>query len=85
MFYSFYSTDKKLAYSKFVPRIRLPSRRAKTSHSHGPLLHVNSKSKLQTASVEETSVLGSSVSTMDVDYDDYDDQVFTLPSSHIAR
>lgn len=85
--YSFYSGHKKLGFSKFIPRIRLPSQRAagKTAQPYTCPSSMNSKIKLPTSVVEETSLLGCSVSTADVDYDEYDDQVYTLPSTHIDR
>ncbi|XP_065209009.1 GATOR complex protein Iml1 isoform X2 [Planococcus citri] len=80
---SFYSSNKKLPYSTFVPRIRLPSRRTKSTSSHSSLLSIP-KPKLPTDAIEEPNLLGN-ISTADVDFDAYDSQVFTLPSSHIAK
>lgn len=64
---SFYSTNKKIAYSNFVPRIKLPlsTREEQTRHKEIP------KSKL----LAETEYIHNSF----FDYDAYDAQVFHLP------
>lgn len=66
---SFYSTNKKIAYSNFVPRIKLPpisidsdSKQAKTDRKLLP---------------EEDCIHNTFF-----DYDAYDAQVFQLPSAH---
>lgn len=85
MFGSFYSTDRKLAYSKFIPRIRLPSRRTDSSNSQSSLLPNNLTSTTITTCAEENPLLVCNVSAVDTDYDEYDDSVFTLPSAHSSR
>ena len=72
--YSFYSTNKKVAYSTFIPRIKLPPKRTKPSPAYngGPLQA--SKSKL----IQEDECMPNSL----FDYDAYDAQVFQLPPVH---
>ncbi|PNF39096.1 hypothetical protein B7P43_G04143, partial [Cryptotermes secundus] len=74
---SFYSTNKKVAYSTFIPRIKLPPKRTKPSPAcnSGPLQP--SKSKL----IQEDECMPNSL----FDYDAYDAQVFQLPPVHTAR
>lgn len=67
---SFYSTNKKVAYSNFIPRIKLPPRK-----SQEPLTKMyddDKKGKL--LKEDEINSL--------FDYDTYDSQVFQLPPAH---
>lgn len=66
---SFYSTNKKIAYSNFIPRIKLP-----------PLNDVEKqKEPVQTTKLmSEDEYIHSSF----FDYDAYDAQVFQLPPVH---
>jgi hypothetical protein len=75
--YSFYSTNKKVAYSTFIPRIKLPPKRTKPlpACNGGPLQA--SKSKL----IQEDECMPNSL----FDYDAYDAQVFQLPPVHTTR
>lgn len=75
--YSFYSTNKKVAYSTFIPRIKLPPKRTKPSPAYysGPLQA--SKSKL----IQEDECMPNSL----FDYDAYDEKVFQLPPVHTTR
>lgn len=68
---SFYSTNKKIAYSKFIPRIKLP-----------PLINPNDRSveekesmKLKFISDSKSDCIHNSL----FDYDAYDAQIFQLP------
>jgi hypothetical protein len=77
--YSFYSTNKKVAYSTFIPRIKLPPKRTKPSPAYngGPLQASTGKSKL----IQEDECMPNSL----FDYDAYDAQVFQLPPVHATR
>lgn len=70
---SFYSTNKKVAYSNFIPRIKLPPKRT----ANHKCKEVNSKSKL----LQEDECIHNSF----FDYDAYDAQVFQLPHVHGTR
>ncbi|XP_069703010.1 GATOR complex protein Iml1 isoform X2 [Periplaneta americana] len=74
---SFYSTNKKVAYSTFIPRIKLPPRRTKPSPACNGSLMQASKSKL----IQEDECMPNSL----FDYDAYDAQVFQLPPVHTTR
>ncbi|KAJ9573995.1 hypothetical protein L9F63_008625, partial [Diploptera punctata] len=74
---SFYSTNKKVAYSTFIPRIKLPPKRAKPSATCGGNLIQSTKSKL----IQEDECMPNSL----FDYDAYDAQVFQLPPVHTTR
>lgn len=73
---SFYSTNKKIPYSTFIPRIKLPQRVSKQSMENGKL---QCKNKLLQEDSREC--LHNSL----FDYDAYDAQVFQLPSVHTSR
>ncbi|KAG7307168.1 hypothetical protein JYU34_007319 [Plutella xylostella] len=69
---SFYSTNKKVAYSNFIPRIKLPPRK-----SQEPLIKMyedERKGKL----LKEDEYMHNAI----FDYDAYDAQVFQLPPAH---
>ncbi|KAK1120943.1 hypothetical protein K0M31_010727 [Melipona bicolor] len=70
---SFYSTNKKIPYSTFIPRIKLPQRVSKQSMESGKL---QCKSKLLQEDPNEC------LHNTLFDYDAYDAQVFQLPSVH---
>lgn len=69
---SFYSTNKKIAYSNFVPRIKLPPPQP-CSMRHKQA----AKGKL----IQEDEYMHNTF----FDYDAYDAQVFQLPSAHTSR
>jgi hypothetical protein len=75
---SFYSTNKKIPNSTFIPRIKLPQRVSKSSieNSNGKLL--NNKARLLQEDARE--YLHNSF----FDYDAYDAQVFQLPPIHTS-
>lgn len=66
---SFYSTNKKIAYSNFIPRIKLPP-----AHTN----NTKSKDAPKTKLLAEDEYIHNSF----FDYDAYDAQVFQLPSVH---
>ncbi|XP_050487982.1 GATOR complex protein Iml1 isoform X2 [Bombus huntii] len=72
---SFYSTNKKIPYSTFIPRIKLPQRVSKQSAETGKL---QCKSKLLQEDAKEC------LHNTLFDYDAYDAQVFQLPSVHTS-
>ncbi|XP_043673344.1 GATOR complex protein Iml1 isoform X9 [Vespula pensylvanica] len=72
---SFYSTNKKIPYSTFIPRIKLPQKVSKHSMDNGRL---NCKTKLLQEDPREC--LHNSL----FDYDAYDAQVFQLPHVHTS-
>ncbi|KAK9298140.1 hypothetical protein QLX08_008454 [Tetragonisca angustula] len=72
---SFYSTNKKIPYSTFIPRIKLPQRVSKQSMESGKL---QCKSKLLQEDPNEC------LHNTLFDYDAYDAQVFQLPSVHTS-
>ncbi|XP_045491862.1 GATOR complex protein Iml1 isoform X6 [Colias croceus] len=69
---SFYSTNKKVAYSNFIPRIKLPPR--KSQEPLKKMYEDESKGKL----LKEDEYMHNSI----FDYDAYDAQVFQLPPAH---
>lgn len=69
---SFYSTNKKIAYSNFIPRIKLPPLNDKETKLKEPV-----KTKL----VSEDDYIHNSF----FDYDAYDAQVFQLPPVHAVH
>ncbi|XP_063239930.1 GATOR complex protein Iml1 isoform X2 [Bacillus rossius redtenbacheri] len=73
---SFYSTNKKVAYSNFIPRIKLPPKRSKPSPTKDRAFVPPAKSKL----VGEDESMPNSP----FDYDAYDAQVFQLPPPRSA-
>ncbi|XP_043506700.1 GATOR complex protein Iml1 isoform X3 [Frieseomelitta varia] len=72
---SFYSTNKKIPYSTFIPRIKLPQRVSKQSMESGKL---QCKSKFLQEDPNEC------LHNTLFDYDAYDAQVFQLPSVHTS-
>ncbi|XP_076241100.1 GATOR complex protein Iml1 isoform X2 [Calliopsis andreniformis] len=72
---SFYSTNKKIPYSTFIPRIKLPQRVPKQSAENGKL---QCKNKLLQEDPREC------LHNTLFDYDTYDAQVFQLPSVHTS-
>ncbi|XP_031365715.1 GATOR complex protein Iml1 isoform X11 [Apis dorsata] len=72
---SFYSTNKKIPYSTFIPRIKLPQRISKQSMENGKL---QCKNKLLQEDPREC------LHNTLFDYDAYDAQVFQLPSVHTS-
>ncbi|XP_016771452.1 GATOR complex protein DEPDC5 isoform X10 [Apis mellifera] len=72
---SFYSTNKKIPYSTFIPRIKLPQRVSKQSMENGKL---QCKNKLLQEDSREC------LHNTLFDYDAYDAQVFQLPSVHTS-
>lgn len=72
---SFYSTNKKVAYSSFIPRIKLPP-----LHSTSETVDENMESHNQKFTVDshQSEYIHNSL----FDYDAYDTQIFTLPSIH---
>lgn len=68
---SFYSTNKKIAYSNFVPRIKLPP-----ALTEGDAKKISPKSKL----LPEDEYIHNTF----FDYDAYDAKIFQLPSVHHA-
>ncbi|XP_030024752.1 GATOR complex protein Iml1 isoform X6 [Manduca sexta] len=69
---SFYSTNKKVAYSNFIPRIKLPPR--KSQEPLRKMYEDERKGKL----LKEDDCMHNSI----FDYDSYDAQVFQLPPAH---
>ncbi|XP_045519612.1 GATOR complex protein Iml1 isoform X2 [Pieris brassicae] len=69
---SFYSTNKKVAYSNFIPRIKLPPR--KSQEPLKKMYEDECKGKL----LKEDEYMHNSI----FDYDAYDAQVFQLPPAH---
>ncbi|KAG7211009.1 hypothetical protein KM043_016376 [Ampulex compressa] len=72
---SFYSTNKKIPYSTFIPRIKLPQRISKHPLENGKL---QCKTKLLQEDTREC------LHNTLFDYDAYDAQVFQLPSVHTS-
>ncbi|XP_024945563.1 GATOR complex protein DEPDC5 isoform X2 [Cephus cinctus] len=72
---SFYSTNKKIPYSTFIPRIKLPQRVSKQQTENGKL---SFKPKLLQEDTREC------LHNTLFDYDAYDAQVFQLPLVHTA-
>ncbi|CAD6220392.1 GSCOCG00005035001-RA-CDS [Cotesia congregata] len=73
---SFYSTNKKIPYSNFIPRIKLPQRKTKPPDNDKLLSRNN---KLIQEDPREC------LHNMLYDYDAYDAQVFQLPTLHAAK
>lgn len=71
---SFYSTNKKVAYSSFIPRIKLPPLRLTEKDDENKENH---KQKFNIESHQSEYIHNSLF-----DYDAYDAQIFTLPSIH---
>ncbi|XP_026329344.1 GATOR complex protein DEPDC5 isoform X2 [Hyposmocoma kahamanoa] len=69
---SFYSTNKKVAYSNFIPRIKLPPR--KSTEPLKKMYEDEKSGKL----LKEDEYMHNSI----FDYDAYDGQVFQLPPAH---
>ncbi|KPJ01766.1 DEP domain-containing protein 5 [Papilio xuthus] len=69
---SFYSTNKKVAYSNFIPRIKLPPRM-----SQEPLKKMY-EDEVKGKLVKEDEYMHNSI----FDYDAYDAQIFQLPPAH---
>lgn len=74
---SFYSTNKKIPYSNFIPRIKLPQRVSKQTSENGKLLC--GKGKLLQEDPREC------LHNSFFDYDAYDAQVFQLAPIHTSR
>ncbi|XP_012252064.2 GATOR complex protein Iml1 isoform X6 [Athalia rosae] len=72
---SFYSTNKKIPYSTFIPRIKLPPKVSKPPAENGKLPN---KAKLLQEDASEC------LHNTLFDYDAYDAQVFQLPPVHTA-
>lgn len=68
---SFYSTNKKVAYSSFIPRIKLPPLRSQVGSDANK---ENNKQKFVTDPHQSEYIYNSLF-----DYDAYDAQIFTLP------
>lgn len=66
---SFYSTNKKIAYSNFIPRIKLPPVMSDDTNN----LPKNGSKLLQDEDYIHNSFF---------DYDAYDAQIFQLPTTH---
>ncbi|XP_026474994.1 GATOR complex protein DEPDC5 isoform X3 [Ctenocephalides felis] len=72
---SFYSTNKKVAYSTFIPRIKLPPKKSSNDFFSDWIVPLNGcKSKL----LPDTKYMHNSL----FDYDAYDSIVFQLPATH---
>lgn len=69
---SFYSTNKKVGHSNFIPRIKLPPKKP---------LQVTNQDNVKPKLIQEEEILPNSV----FDYDAYDAQVFQLPTVPSAR
>lgn len=74
---SFYSTNKKIPYSTFIPRIKLPPKISKPPSDNGGKLAGKTKLIQEDANECLHNTL--------FDYDAYDAQVFQLPPVHTAR
>lgn len=74
---SFYSTNKKVGYSEFIPRIKLPPKLnpAQSRRSSQSISQATTK-----ANEEEQSGLPNAL----FDYDAYDAKIFQLPNLHTA-
>lgn len=73
---SFYSTNKKIPYSTFIPRIKLPQRVLKQ-----PVENEKLQCKNKLLQEDPRECLHNTL----FDYDAYDAQVFQLPSVHTSR
>lgn len=65
---SFYSSNKKIAYSTFIPRIKLPP----------PITETTKKDSPKTKLLPEDEYIHNTF----FDYDGYDAKVFQLPTAH---
>lgn len=74
---SFYSTNKKVAYSSFIPRIKLPPLRLPSEKDEDENNKENHKHKFCVDSHQSEYIHNSLF-----DYDAYDAQIFSLPSIH---
>ena len=74
---SFYSTNKKLAYSSFIPRIKLPPLCSQINASDTNNNENQKHNKLQYDNHQSEYIHNSLF-----DYDAYDAQIFTLPLAH---
>lgn len=72
---SFYSTNKKVAYSSFIPRIKLPPLRSTLDKEDQN--KENNRHKFTTDPHQSEYIYNSLF-----DYDAYDAQIFTLPPMH---
>jgi DEP domain-containing protein 5 len=72
---SFYSTNKKVAYSTFIPRIKLPplisSQQSTKNKDKEPLKFINDN---------QSEYIHNSL----FDYDAYDAQIFQLPNAYVS-
>jgi DEP domain-containing protein 5 len=75
---SFYSTNKKVGYSDFIPRIKLPPKLnpAQSRRSSQSIAQATTKA----ANEEEQSGLPNAL----FDYEAYDAKIFQLPNLHTA-
>lgn len=81
---SFYSTNKKIPNSTFLPRIKLPQKLSKSSQLENNLNNVNGKllgSKPKLLQEDAREYLHNNF----FDYDAYDAQVFQIPSIHASN
>lgn len=74
---SFYSTNKKVAYSSFIPRIKLPPLRLPSEKDGDDSNKENQTHKFCVDSQQSEYIHNSLF-----DYDAYDAQIFSLPSIH---
>ncbi|XP_063884355.1 GATOR complex protein Iml1-like isoform X3 [Scylla paramamosain] len=72
---SFYSSKKKIGYGTFIPRIKLPPEKPKSSRRERP-------DCLASAPCMKPALQDTALPNSIFDYDSYDAQVFKLPSSH---
>ncbi|XP_054266200.1 GATOR complex protein Iml1 isoform X3 [Macrosteles quadrilineatus] len=70
---SFFSSNKRVAYSTFIPRIKLPPRKTKSSSQ-------SSGVRSRILFLDDDSY----TPTTEEEYDAYDDQVFATPSPHTS-
>lgn len=74
---SFYSTNKKVAYSTFIPRIKLPPQIRKNEEDNSELMQIKKlKEEINFYTDANTEYIHNSL----FDYDAYDAQVFAFPS-----
>lgn len=78
-YYSFYSSNKKVGYSTFIPRIKLPPRHLLSTSRRASQNIVGNSAKL--AAEEEQTGLPNAL----FDYDAYDAKVFQVPAVHTTR
>ncbi|KAK9511936.1 hypothetical protein O3M35_000495 [Rhynocoris fuscipes] len=72
---SFYSSNKRVAYSDFIPRIKLPPKRN----------NISARSVSTDESVRSKTVQEDEDPLAMVDYDAYDSQVFTVPAVQLNK